>query len=617
MSNTTFQSGDAIDLRHAVEIGERTWWVGHYLPNDVFQCHAYLIEQGDQSALIDPGGYLTFPHVYQKVKEVIPFSHIRYFICQHQDPDIAGALKSIDTMADRSRDAVIVTHWRAKELLKHYDLILPFWEVEEHNWEINLGSRVLKFIFTPYLHFPGAFCTFDFSSGIMFSSDLFGGFVSKWSLIARDESYFEDIRLFHEHYMPSREILLHGLMKLEKYPIRLIAPQHGSIIPGRLVNFMLAKLKQLDCGLYALAKDSTDIRRLSFLSKTLRDITNTVIIYRDFRDIVNALLDIFRRTLPVTSIDFYACTSGKEILYFAPETRYRAVFSELPSYCKEVFDPDKPSWSEQNQYGYKKILLPAKAISGTGSINEHSLLIPLFSPDRRAFHAAAILRLAHDVEITFDIEQMVEQMSNIFGIAVERECLYRMMDFEYRKFYELSIHDNLTGLYNRFYMEETLMRLFRIHDRNEKDTIVVAMFDLDHFKDINDTYGHLAGDEVIRKAASALTKSIRTSDLPIRYGGEEFAVFMLGCSIEDGVAVAEKVRCEINQLTFDGTLKGYRLTISGGVASRKQKESFADFLRRADMALYKAKNTGRNRVCFEVSKNTETDNVGRNTGQKQ
>lgn len=602
MNNIAFQNVDATDLRHAIEIGERTWWVGHYLPNDVFQCHAYLIEQGNQSALIDPGGYLTFPHVCQKVKEVIPFSHIRYFICQHQDPDIAGALKSIDSMADRHKDAVIVTHWRAKELLKHYDLTLPFWDVEEHNWELDLGSRVLKFVFTPYLHFPGAFCTFDFSSGVMFSSDLFGGFVSKWSLIARDESYFEDIRLFHEHYMPSREILLHGIMRLEKYPIKLIAPQHGSIIPGRLIGFMITKLKQLDCGLYALAKDSTDIRRLSFLSKTLRDITNTVIIYRDFRDIVGALLDIFRKTIPAISIEFYSYTNEKTVFYFAPETRYRPVASELPSYCKEVFDLDKSSWSEQNQVSYKIILLPAKAISGRGSINEHSLLIPLFSPDSKVVHSVAVIRLAYDIEITFDIEKMIEQMSNILDIAVERECLYRMMDFEYKKLYELSIHDSLTGLYNRFYMEETLKRLLQIHDRNEKDTIVVAMIDLDHFKNINDTYGHIAGDEVLRKVSSTLTKCIRTSDLPIRYGGEEFAVFMLGCSVKDGVAVAEKVRHEISQITFDGLalLKRCKLTTSAGVSGRKQNESFADFIQRADMALYKAKNTGRNKVCFEV-----------------
>jgi diguanylate cyclase (GGDEF)-like protein len=599
MKNDAFRNVDTKDLQHAIEIGERTWWVGHYLPNDVFQCHAYLIEHGDNSVLVDPGGYLTFHHVYQKVNEIIPFSHVRYFICQHQDPDIAGALKTIDSMTDRCKDALIVTHWRAKELLKHYDLTIPFWDIEEHSWQLDLEGRVLKFVFTPYLHFPGAFCTFDFLSGIMFSSDLFGGFVSKWSLMAHDESYFEDIRLFHEHYMPSSEILLHGLMKLEKYQIRLIAPQHGSIIPGHLVNLMFTKLKQLDCGLYAIARDSTDIRRLSFLSKTLREITNTVIIYHDFRDIVGALLDIFRRTFPVISIEFYAYTSEKDAFCFAPETRYRAVVSELPSYCKEIFDLDQSSRSTQNRVGFKKILLPAKASSCRGNINEHSLLIPLFSPNSKAVRAATILRLAYDLEITFEIEKMLEQMSNILGVAVERECLYRVMDLEYTKLYELSIRDSLTGLYNRFYMEETLKRLLKIHDRNEKGTVVVAMLDLDYFKQLNDTYGHPAGDEILRKTASTLTRCIRSSDIPIRYGGEEFIVFMLGCSTKQGVLIAEKIRHEISQITFAESLKGCKLTVSVGVAGHRQNESLADFIQRADVALYKAKNTGRNRVCSE------------------
>lgn len=587
------------DTKHAIEIGDRVWWVGHYMPEDLFQCHAYLIEHADQSVLIDPGGYLTFGHVCQKVNEIIPFSNIRYFICSHQDPDIAGALKVIDNANDRHKDAFVVTHWRAKELLKHYDLKMPFWDIEKHNWQLDLGGRVLKFIFTPYLHFPGAFCTFDYTSGTMFTSDIFGGFTANWSLIALDESYFENIRPFHEHYMPSIEILHHGLMKLEEYPITVIAPQHGSIIPSHLVSFMISKLKQIDCGLYALAKDTTDIRRISYLNKTLRDITNAVITYRDFRDIVNALLTILRRTLPVISIEFYAHTSERKSISFLPETRYHAVVSELPSFYEEVSDLDRQSWNIQNHSLYKKMLLPAKTVSGTGKVNEHSLLIPLFSPTGGKAQAVAILRLAHDIEVTYEIEKMLDQISNTLEIAVERECLYGTIDFERKKFYEQSIRDHLTGLYNRFYMEETLKRFFQLHDRNEKENISVVMFDLDHFKQINDTYGHNAGDDVLRKVASTMIDCVRASDLPVRFGGEEFAIFAFGYTIQDVIAMAEKIRLEISMITFDKALKGYKLTTSAGIANRKQKESFVNFIRRADIALYKAKNTGRNRVCLE------------------
>jgi hypothetical protein len=90
-------------------------------------------------------------------------------------------------------------------------------------------------VFTPYLHFPGAFTTFDELTGTLFSSDLFGGFTNDDELVAADMSYFEDIRPFHEHYMPSREILAHGMEDLETLPLELIAPQHGKIIPKPLI----------------------------------------------------------------------------------------------------------------------------------------------------------------------------------------------------------------------------------------------------------------------------------------------------------------------------------------------------------------------------------------------
>jgi len=357
---------DTKDVQHAIRIGERVWWVGHYMPDDTFQCHVYLIEHGDHSVLIDPGGYLTFKHVYKKVQEVVPFSNIRYFICQHQDPDITAALRLIDIMPDVRKDAVIVTHWRTMQLIKHYDPALPFWNIDEHNWQLDLGGgRVLKFIFTPYLHFPAAFCTFDTLSGILFSSDIFGGFTANWSLVARDQSHIENIRPFHEHYMPSREILIHGLSKLEEYPIKMIAPQHGSIIPSHLIDFMIDELKQTDCGLYALARDSTDIHRLSFLNKALKDITNVVVTHRDFWDIANELLAILRKTLPVSSAEFYAYTHNhnKECLCLMPETRFRGIITAPPVQYESMSNLNKRSWLSQNKGCYKKMPLPPEHIS--------------------------------------------------------------------------------------------------------------------------------------------------------------------------------------------------------------------------------------------------------------
>lgn len=151
MNSETFLTTEGFDPERPFRLAEGVWWVGHYLADDPFQCHAYLIENGDQSVLIDPGSKLTFQHVLGKVEDVLPFTRIRYFICHHQDPDITSTLPLIDQLVSR-KDAVIISHWRAIALLKHYGLDLPFWCVEQNGWHLNAGGRRLKFILTPYLH---------------------------------------------------------------------------------------------------------------------------------------------------------------------------------------------------------------------------------------------------------------------------------------------------------------------------------------------------------------------------------------------------------------------------------------------------------------------------------
>ena len=196
-----------------IEIAPRVWWVGAPLAGDPFQCHCYLVEQGDQSVFIDPGSRLTWPKTLEKIRSIMDPGQIRYLVCHHQDPDITACLPELRTVIDRD-DLTIVTHWRTQALLKHYGLSVQYYLVDEHDWKLPLQDRTLEFVFTPYAHFPGAFCTYDPESTILFSSDLFGGFTSEFSLLAEDETYFEAMQPFHEHYMPSRDILDYALVSL-------------------------------------------------------------------------------------------------------------------------------------------------------------------------------------------------------------------------------------------------------------------------------------------------------------------------------------------------------------------------------------------------------------------
>jgi flavorubredoxin len=151
-----------------------------------------------------------------------------------------------------------VTHSRAWFLIPFYGTRSEYYRVDENGWKLTLRSgRTLRFIFTPYLHFPGAIMTYDEKSKILFSSDVFGGISYDWGLYAK-EWYLEAVKAFHENYMAHHDYLKHAMEKLEKLDISMICPQHGSIIPKDKVKEFIAALKDLPCGSFA-GEDAGDM----------------------------------------------------------------------------------------------------------------------------------------------------------------------------------------------------------------------------------------------------------------------------------------------------------------------------------------------------------------------
>src|SRR5829696_3804684 len=163
---------------------------------------------------------------------------------------------------------------------------------------------------------------------------------------------------------------------------------------------------------------------------------------------------------------------------------------------------------------------------------------------------------------------------------------------------EMAITDALTGLYNRRYMENHLATLVDQAASRGKP-LALLVLDIDHFKSVNDTYGHDAGDDVLREFAVRIRKSIRGIDLACRYGGEEFVIVMPETDIQVAGMVAERLRRSIAGETFAVNKGANRIevTISIGLSTLDRKgEPVADVLKRADIALYRAKHDGRNRV---------------------
>lgn len=166
---------------------------------------------------------------------------------------------------------------------------------------------------------------------------------------------------------------------------------------------------------------------------------------------------------------------------------------------------------------------------------------------------------------------------------------------------ELSLKDPLTGLANRRQFLSVLEREIDGVARSGEPALLLMM-DIDHFKRINDTHGHMAGDRVLQAVAKCLARCIRPMDSVARYGGEEFAVVLPNCMVSVGEAVAERIRLTIESLTIPvSPVSSVRATISiGGAYAPSWVLSTAPlWIERADNLLYQAKTQGRNRVCID------------------
>ncbi len=165
--------------------------------------------------------------------------------------------------------------------------------------------------------------------------------------------------------------------------------------------------------------------------------------------------------------------------------------------------------------------------------------------------------------------------------------------------YTLSTMDGLTQIYRRSRFEELLEKAMQ-GARNGYGQLALCMIDIDHFKKINDTYGHQAGDYVLRRITSVIKQVIRREDIFARYGGEEFCLLLVNKTLQEGVLVAQKVRQTVENHVFEFEGETITVTVSIGVFSfESQLESTEKFLARADEKLYQAKHEGRNCVCYE------------------
>ncbi|WP_334597795.1 sensor domain-containing diguanylate cyclase [Pseudomonas alvandae] len=204
---------------------------------------------------------------------------------------------------------------------------------------------------------------------------------------------------------------------------------------------------------------------------------------------------------------------------------------------------------------------------------QNTTLLPLRSPDNRINHICLVM---------YDVTDVATNRHQIQAANAQLQLL--------------SSTDRLTGLYNRGHWEGSLKAAYARHQRYG-NALSLVMLDIDHFKHVNDTYGHQAGDKVIEQLAQLLREHARESDVAGRYGGEEFGVVLSDTDRAGARIFAERLRQAVEHLLVQYNGQDIRFTISLGVADLSAPANdHAELIARADQALYTSKKTGRNRV---------------------
>lgn len=309
----------------------------------------------------------------------------------------------------------------------------------------------------------------------------------------------------------------------------------------------------------------TDVRELHWMMGVLHSI--------------NAGIVVIDRQYRVTLWnDFMVNRSGKRA-EAAMGKQIFALFDEIPKSwftrkVDSVFTLGNRAFTTWEQRPYLMKFKNYRPITGVAEFMYQNItFIPLQGVNGEINHVGIII---------YDVTDMAVGKQALEGANGELERLSRT--------------DRLTELYNRGYWEECLEQEFHRCKRSGQKSSLV-MFDIDHFKKVNDTYGHQAGDEVIRQTSQTLRRTIRKTDIAGRYGGEEFAVILVDTDAEHGMILAERLRKRIEALTVRHEDLKIRFAISLGLSQLEQAiPDYTQWLARSDQALYYSKENGRNRA---------------------
>ncbi|NMC33105.1 MAG: response regulator [Veillonellaceae bacterium] len=480
------------------EIAPGVFWVGAAHQAAPLNCNPYLLVEGKEAVLIDPGSPLDFPEVLKNVQSLVSLSQIKYIVLQHQDPDFCAATPLFEQAGFVGQ---LATHWRSAHLIKYYGVTSSFYLVNEHNWELSFGNnRKIMFVPTPYLHFPGAIASYDPYSRVLFSSDLFGAFADNCPLFADEwpgRNYQEAMRSFHEHYMPSNTILRPVMENFAQFDIACIAPQHGSVIRQGIAEH-IGILRELECG--------------SFLNPIRRSLSSL----DGYTQLVNQLL---KRLYVNYSRELVAKILATGNVTLSPESGELADFNcsghELWDLCLQLL---------YDRLGFTPLFLLEPLIKKLSA--EYSIEPPYVFKT-----------------MVLDLEKKAAILSeDNLALQAQTAHLTEQLQLAAEKLMRCSV----TNLRNEQVFFQYLADACQdFTESNQSGTLL--FIGVDNMAKINLNYGNVVGDQMLQTLSLLIEESIDDNHVLFKLDGPIFACYVPKTEISQALPLAEKIRYRIEQ----------------------------------------------------------------------
>jgi len=510
MNEIVQHSSMELNYKEPIKIAEGTYWVGVLDSHQGLKCNSYLIVDGKEGMLIDPGSVLDFKYVCEKVKKIIPLERISYIILNHQDPDLCSSVPLFEEDGFIGR---IATHWRSSTIIQFYGVRSPFYMVDENNYMLKFSSgKELHFLHTPYLHFPGSIVTYDPTTKILFSSDLYGTFSDEYKLFL-GKNQMDAMKIYHEHYMPSNEILRPVMEQFLRMNIELIAPQHGSIIKEDIIEYT-KMLRELQCGVF-----------MHPIHKTLNSINGYTGLCNE---LIKRLEAVFGKTKVIEAFNGSGIALDVENLEiidfnFTGEVLWNRVLNQI---------------YKEKGVRWLTIVEPfiAKTVSAYG-LKRPLLLDSILVDSEKKYTSLA----DENLELKSDVKELNRNLKEAEDDLIK---------------------DHNTGLYNETFFKQYLHEDVAVAAEEERNPVLMYI-EIDGISEINLKYGTHFGDEILRNLAILIRDSRNKNHLIFKRNAPGYAYYINNLTKKEAEQYAEEIKNRVR----DTERVIEKVTVSIGVVS--------------------------------------------------